>query len=116
MMFCMKKLAAIGLLAGVAILPAACASRQGAPQDAGTMTSPSLSNPISPSLPPPGTPAASGSSSGMDMQAMMTHCADMRRQARPGTAVAPDIRQMMAQCDQMDRMHGGAVRPVPTTR
>ena len=43
---------------------------------------------------------------GMDMNAMMSHCADMRRQMRPGAAVSADMRQMMAQRDEMDRSMG----------
>ena len=43
---------------------------------------------------------------GMDMNAMMSHCTDMRRQTRPGTAMSADMRQTMAQCDEMDRSMG----------
>jgi hypothetical protein len=41
--------------------------------------------------------------SGMDMSSMATHCAQMRQQMAQGQPLSPDMRQMMAQCDQMDR-------------
>ena len=43
---------------------------------------------------------------GMDMQAMMTQCAQMRRQMRPGTRMTPEMQRMMTQCDAMDRQMG----------
>lgn len=43
---------------------------------------------------------------GMDMNTMMAHCADLRQQARPGVAMSADMRQMVAQCDEMDRSMG----------
>ncbi len=93
----LEKLAATGLLTAVAFLPVACASQQSAPPDTRAMTSPSST-------------AAGGMSSGRDMQTMMAQCADMRGQMQPGAAMAPNMQQMMTQCDQMDRMHGGAPR------
>lgn len=47
--------------------------------------------------------------SSMDMQSMMAHCAQMRRQGHQG-AMSADMQRMMAQCDQMDRMHGAPAR------
>ena len=44
---------------------------------------------------------------GMDHQGMMAHCAQMRQQTRAGAAMSPDMRQMMAHCDEMDRGMGG---------
>ena len=52
---------------------------------------------------------------GMDMQAMMNHCADMRQQVRLGAAMSPDMRSMIAQCDQMDQQMGGT-SGAPRTR
>lgn len=39
---------------------------------------------------------------GMDMQAMMKQCAQMRQQMRSGSQMSPDMQRMMTQCDQMD--------------
>ena len=120
-MFCMKKLAAIGILAGVAILPAACASDQSASSGARPAASPPMSSapmasPMSPSMGSPSMASPAGNTSSgsasMNMQGMMAQCADMRRQMRPGAAMTPDMRQMIIQCDQMDAMHGGAARPM----
>ena len=47
-------------------------------------------------------------SGGQDMQAMITQCADMRRQMAQGTHPnTPGMAQMMAHCDEMDRNMGG---------
>ena len=43
---------------------------------------------------------------GMDMNAMMARCAQMRQQMKPGMAMPADMKQMMGQCDQMDRSMG----------
>jgi hypothetical protein len=43
---------------------------------------------------------------GVDMQAMMNRCAQMRQQMRPGARMTSDTRRMMAQCDQMDQQMG----------
>jgi hypothetical protein len=50
--------------------------------------------------------------SSMDMQSMMAHCAQMRRQGHQGHQgmTSADMQRMMAQCDQMDRMHGAPAR------
>lgn len=45
---------------------------------------------------------------GMDMQAMMSQCAQMRRQMQPGAKMTADMQRMMAQCDQMDAQMSGA--------
>lgn len=47
------------------------------------------------------------SMSGMNMQQMMAHCAEMRQQTRPGAAMSPDMQAMMAHCNQMDQQMGG---------
>lgn len=60
-----------------------------------------------------------GSMGNMKMQDMTTHCAEMRQQARGGTAMTPEMRSMMAQCDQMDRQmgtQGGPPAPQNRTR
>jgi len=102
----------VGMLA---ILPAACA-----PQPAG-MASPapatSLSGPASAgqgAAPMPGMAGMDHSNmQGMDMNTMMTHCAQMRQGMRPGMAMSADMRQMTAQCDQMDASMG---MPAPRSR
>ncbi len=43
---------------------------------------------------------------GMDHQAMMTHCAQMRQSVQQGARLSSDMQQMMTQCDQMDRSMG----------
>ena len=45
----------------------------------------------------------------MDMQTMANRCAQMRRQMQqnPSAPISEDMRKMMAQCDQMDKMMGG---------
>lgn len=56
---------------------------------------------------------------GMDMQATMNQCAQMRQQMRPGTRMSPDMQRMMSQCDQMDRQMGnmpGGAAPRARTR
>lgn len=104
-------------IVAVAILPGACA-----PQQAG-MASPapaaSLSGPANAARPASPMPAMSGmdhssmpgmdhssmpSMQGMDMNTMMTHCAQMRQQ--PSSGQTAQGRQMLNQCDQMDRSMG----------
>ena len=65
--------------------------------------------------PPPQTGGMSGigghqghDMSGMNLQQMMAHCAQMRQQMRPGAAMSPDMQAMMAQCDQMSQQQGTA--------
>ena len=43
---------------------------------------------------------------GMDMQTMANQCTQMRHQMQqnPSAPVSDDMRKMMAQCDQMDKM------------
>jgi hypothetical protein len=55
---------------------------------------------------------------GMDMQAMMNQCKQMRQQMKPGTRMTPDMQTMMRQCDEMDQQMGGtaATPSAPTTR
>jgi hypothetical protein len=43
---------------------------------------------------------------GMDHQSMMNHCAQMRQTVRQGGRLSPDMQQMMAHCDQLDRSMG----------
>lgn len=107
------------LIGALAILPAACA-----PQPAG-MASPapaaSLSGPSNTGMSAAPMQGMSGmdhsrmqgmsgmdhaSMQGMDMNTMMAHCAQMRQQMRPGMAMSGDMRQMMGECDQMDRSMG----------
>ncbi|MCB4824866.1 hypothetical protein [Roseicella aerolata] len=46
--------------------------------------------------------------SGMNMQQMAAHCAEMRQQMRPGATMSPDMQAMMAHCDQMHPQAGTA--------
>lgn len=61
---------------------------------------------------PPAQPAATGmqghSMSGMSMQQMMAHCAEMRQQMQSGAVMSADMRAMMAHCDQMASQPGAA--------
>ena len=69
----------IALIASLGLLPAACAKQ---PDQSGMQ--------------------------GMDMQTMMKQCADMRQQMAQGThSNSPEMAQMMAHCDEMDRSMGG---------
>ena len=84
-----KPLLHVALVATLGLLPAACAKQ--ASQS--------------------GTPGMSGMQGhdmqGMDMQAMMNQCADMRRQMGQGTHPnTPDMAPMMSRCDEMDRSMG----------
>lgn len=90
----MNRIATIGILVGMAFLPAACTSEHNAPSQAREM-----------SAPPAVT--AGGPGVGMDMQTMTAHCADMRREARTGVALTSNTRNAMAECDKMDHMRGG---------
>ena len=54
--------------------------------------------------------AAGHSMAGMDHQSFMAHCAQMRQQVRQGGRLSPDMQQMVAQCDQMDRSTGSQHR------
>lgn len=45
---------------------------------------------------------------GMDMQAMMTQCAQMRQQMRPNSKLTPYMQRMMTQCDEMDAQMNSA--------
>lgn len=47
-------------------------------------------------------------SMGMDMQTMAKQCAAVRQRVKrePASAQAPDVKKMIAQCDEMDRMMG----------
>ncbi len=48
---------------------------------------------------------------GMDMDAMMKQCAQMRQQMKPGAAMSPDMQKMMTQCDEMDRSMNSSSQP-----
>lgn len=50
------------------------------------------------------------SMSGMNMQQMMAHCAQMRAEARPGAAMTPEMQSMMAHCNQMGSSSGMPAR------
>ena len=104
----------LGLLAALSLLMAACA-----PQTTG-MATPAPTSSLS--GPPNAGPVAGARGSGgmnhstmagMDMNAMMAHCAQMRQDVRPGQAASPDMRRMMSECDQMDR---GMSMPMPRSR
>jgi len=70
----------------------------------------------------PGTaaPQASGQStqghdmSGMSMQQMMAHWAEMRQQMQSGATMGPEMRAMMSRCDQMSGQPA-VTSTVPTT-
>lgn len=94
----------LGLLAAVSLLMAACA-----PQTAGMATpapASSLSGPPN-AGPAPGSRGSAGmdhsAMAGMDMNAMMAHCAAMRQDVRSSQTTSPEMRQMKTECDQMDR-------------
>ena len=40
--------------------------------------------------------------SGMSMDQMMAHCAQMRADMKAGKPMSPEMHRMMQQCDQMD--------------
>lgn len=121
-MIVMDRLRQLAFVAAVAVVPAACA-----PQSAGPATAPptasmsSTPSPTQAAMPAaPGTGGMTGmdhsrmpgmSQAGMDHNAMMAHCAEMRQGMRPGMAMTADMRQSMAQCDQMDRSMGGSATP-----
>ena len=102
--------AVIGLTRGIgvslavllAVGAAACAPQQNSPAAASARSA-------SGSQAPPGQ-GLSGmqghSMGGMDHQAMMTHCAQMRQSVQQGAQLSSDMQQMMTQCDQMDRSMG----------
>jgi hypothetical protein len=48
------------------------------------------------------------SMSGMSMDQMMAHCAEMRQQMRQGANMTPDMQAMMTHCDQMHPQAGSA--------
>ena len=54
---------------------------------------------------------------GMDHNAMMAHCAEMRQTTRAGRTLPADMRQMIAQCNEMDRsMAGQGATPAARAR
>jgi hypothetical protein len=55
---------------------------------------------------------------GMDMQAMMNRCAQMRQQMQHGAKMTTDLQRLVAQCDQMDKEMGnmGNTGPAQRTR
>lgn len=111
------------LLGALAILPAACApqpARTATPAPAASLSGPG--NAAQGAAPMQGMdhsnmPGMAGmdhsNMQGMDMNTMMAHCAQMRQGTRSGMAMSGDGRQMMAQCDQMDRSMG---MPAPRSR
>lgn len=93
----------------VAILPGACAPQppgMAAPAPAASLSGPANAAPMA--SPMPGMPSMDHSNmpsmQGVDMNTMMTHCAQMRQQ--PGSEQTAQGRQMLNQCDQMDRSMG----------
>lgn len=98
---------AAGVIAGFLLFGlAACAPRDSAP-----LVTPPPASALS--TPAPGASAPARGISGMTMQQMMTHCAEMRQQGQSSAAMTPAMRGMMAQCDAMDRAHG---QPAPSGR
>lgn len=90
-----KTLLRAAFIAAVGMLPAACAK----PADQSGMQGMSGMQDMS-NMP-------GHDMQGTDMQAMMTQCADMRRQMAQGTHPnAPNMAKMMAHCDAMDRSMG----------
>ncbi len=108
------KLAAPVFVVTLSILPVACAPQpagMAAPAPASSLSGPASATPVGASM----TDMAGmdhSNTQGMDMNAMMAHCAQMRQGAPRGVAMSADIRQMMAQCDQMDRSMG---MPAPSS-
>ncbi len=49
----------------------------------------------------------------MDMDAMMTRCAQMRRDMKPDAPMTADMRKMMADCDAMDKEMGAGSTTAP---
>jgi hypothetical protein len=100
-----------GVGAGLAVLlavgMAACA-----PQQQGTSAAaPQQGAAGAQAMPAQGTSGMQGHGmAGMDHQSFMAHCAQMRQQVRQGGRLSPDMQQMMAQCDQMDRSMGAQHR------
>ncbi len=97
-----KTFARTAFIAAIGFLPVACAQPSSQPATQGMSS---------------GNQGMSGMSGmsgmqghdmqGMDMQAMMKQCADMRQQMAQGTHQnTPDMSQMMAHCDEMDRSMG----------
>lgn len=106
----------------VAILPVACAPQpagMAAPAPASSLSGPANTAPTA--SPMPGMAGMDHSNmpgmrmqgmdhsnmpsmQGMDMNTMMTHCAQMRQQ--PASGQTAQGRQMLDQCDQMDRSMG----------
>lgn len=103
----------------LAILPAACAPQpagMAAPAPASSLSGPANAAPMASPMPGMDHSNMPGmrmqgmdhsnmpSMQGMDMNTMMTHCAQMREQ--PALGQTAQGRQMLDQCDQMDRSMG----------
>jgi hypothetical protein len=52
-----------------------------------------------------------GEMKGMDMDAMMKQCSQMRAQMKPGDAMSPDMKKKMSDCDAMDRSMTAPAQP-----
>jgi uncharacterized protein involved in copper resistance len=109
-------------IVALAILPAACApqpTEMAAPAPASSLSGPASTAPMA--SPMPGMAGMDHSNmpgmrmqgmdhsnmpsmQGMDMNTMMSHCAQMRQQTTSGQTAQG--RQMLDQCDQMDRSMG----------
>lgn len=102
----------VGLLA---VLPAACAPQpagMAAPAPASTLSGPANATPAAaPMLDMAGMDHSN--MQGTDLNTIMAHCAQMRQGMRPGMAISAEMRQMTAQCDQMDHSMG---MPAPRSR
>ena len=109
------KLAVPAFVGMLAILPVACAPQpasMASPAPASSLSGPANAAPAA--APMPDMAGMDHSTmQGMDMNTMMAHCAQMRQGMRPGMASSANMRQMAAQCDQMDRSMG---TPAPRSR
>jgi len=109
------KLAMPAVVGMLVVLPVACAPQpagMAAPAPASSLSGPANATPAA--APMPSMAGMDHSNmQGMDMNTVMARCAQMRQGMRPGMAMSADMRQMTAQCDQMDRSMG---MPAPRSR
>lgn len=113
-MIAQRKSVVTGLALVLAASLAACApQQQSTPAPAATAPQASIGSQAMPGHNMSGMQGhnmAGHNMAGMDHQAMIAHCAQMRRQRSQGTRLSPDMQQMMAQCDQMGRSMGSPRR------
>ena len=118
-----KRLRHLACAASLAALTAACT-----PTSAGPATPPSTASLSSGAGGQVGASTAGTQSgamqgmdhsnmSGMDHNAIMAHCAEMRQTTQAGRTLPADMRQMIAQCNEMDRsMAGQGATPAARAR